>query len=393
MKMSKRVMISAGEASGELYGALLSRALKRIWPDTEIIGIGGNRMRGEGVHLIASISSAIPLIETIRHWREIIKSFKKAKEALVKQKPDILVLIDYPDFNIALAKKAKSAGVPVLYYVSPQVWAWRAGRVKKIVSLVDKIAVLFPFEVDIYKNAGLPCEFVGHPIVETIDPELVGATHSEDSLRDSGTQTKEELKKKLGLDPYKRVITFLPGSRPTEIKRHQLLIKEVAEKIHNEFPETQIVVPLVSGTRLKGDLPNYIKVLHGHTSKAIACSEVTAVASGTATLESALLGTPMVVFYKLSPLTIFFGKLLVKVKFISLVNLLSRKEVVVELIQKNATSEKIFLELKRIMNNHEYRQNMISNLQKIRDIIGERTASNRVASMVGKIAGWNSTNA
>lgn len=377
MKMSKRVMISTGEASGELYGALLSRALKRIWPDTEIIGIGGNRMRGEGVHLIASISSAIGLTETIRHWREIIKSFKKAKEALVKQKPDILVLIDYPDFNIALAKKAKSAGVPVLYYVSPQVWAWRAGRVKKIVSLVDKIAVLFPFEVDIYKNAGLPCEFVGHPIVETIDMN----------------QTKEELKKKLGLDPYKRVITFLPGSRPTEIKRHQLLIKEVAEKIHNELPETQIVVPLVSGTRLKGDLPNYIKVLHGHTSKAIACSEVTAVASGTATLETALLGTPMVVFYKLSPLTIFFGKLLVKVKFISLVNLLSRKEVVVELIQKNATSEKIFLELKRIMNNHEYRQNMISNLQKIRDIIGEKTASGRVASMVGKIAGWNSTNA
>jgi lipid-A-disaccharide synthase len=377
MKMSKRVMISTGEASGELYGALLSRALKRIWPDTEIIGIGGNRMRGEGVHLIASISSAIGLTETIRYWREIIRSFKKAKEALVKQKPDILVLIDYPDFNIALAKKAKSAGVPVLYYVSPQVWAWRAGRIKKIVSLVDKIAVLFPFEVDIYKNAGLPCEFVGHPIVETIDMN----------------QTKEELKKKLGLDPYKRVITFLPGSRPTEIKRHQLLIKEVAEKIHNELPETQIVVPLVSGTRLKGDLPNYIKVLHGHTSKAIACSEVTAVASGTATLETALLGTPMVVFYKLSPLTIFFGKLLVKVKFISLVNLLSRKEVVVELIQKNATSEKIFLELKRIMNNHEYRQNMISNLQKIRDIIGEKTASGRVASMVGKIAGWNSTNA
>ncbi len=375
--MSKRIMISAGEASGELYGALLSRAIKRIWPDAEIIGIGGNRMRGEGVHLVASISSAIGLTETMRHWRQIIKSFKKAKEALVRQKPDILVLIDYPDFNIALAKKAKSAGVPILYYVSPQVWAWRAGRVKKIASLVNKIAVLFPFETDIYKNAGLPCEFVGHPIVETIDIN----------------QTKEELKKKLGLDPSKLVITLLPGSRPTEIKRHQPLIKEVAEKIHNEFPETQIVVPLVSGTRLKEDLPNYIKVLYDHTSKAVACSEATAVASGTATLETALLSTPMVVFYKLSPLTIFFGKLLAKVKFISLVNLLSEKEVVVELIQKNATAEKIFSELKRIMNNHEYRQNMMSNLQKIREIIGGKTASSRVASMVGKLAGWNSTNA
>ncbi len=380
--MSKRVMISAGEASGELYGALLSRAIKRIWPDTEIIGIGGNRMRGEGVHLIASISGAIGLTETMRHWREIIKSFKKAKEALVRQKPDILVLIDYPDFNIALAKKAKSAGVPILYYVSPQVWAWRAGRVKRIASLVNKIAVLFPFETDIYKNAGLPCEFVGHPIAETIDPEL-----------DPGTETKEELKKKLGLDPSRLVISLLPGSRPTEIKQHQPLIKEVAEKIHNEFPEIQIIVPLVSGTKLKGDLPNYIKVLHDHTSKAVTCSEATAVASGTATLETALLGTPMVVFYKLSPLTIFFGKLLVKVRFISLVNLLSGKEVVVELIQKNATAEKIFSELKKIMNNHEYRQNMISNLQKIREIMGEKTASSRVASMIGKLAGWNSTNA
>lgn len=374
---SKRVMISAGEASGELYGALLSREIKRIWPDTEIIGIGGNRMKGEGVHLIASISGAIGLTETIRHWGQIIKSFKKAKEVLVKQKPDVLVLIDYPDFNIALAKKAKSAGVPVLYYVSPQVWAWRAGRVKKIASLVNKIAVLFPFETDIYKNAGLESEFVGHPITEIININ----------------QTKEELKKKLGLDPYKLVITLLPGSRPTEIKRHQLLIKEVAEKIHNEFPEIQIIVPLVSGTKLKGNLPNYIKVLHDHTSKAVTCSEATAVASGTATLETALLGTPMVVFYKLSPLTIFFGKLLVKVKFISLVNLLSGKEVVVELIQKNATAEKIFAELKKIMNNHEYRQNMIFNLQKIGEIMGGKTASNRVASMVGKLAGWNSTNA
>lgn len=393
MEISRKVMISAGEASGELYGALLSRAIKKTWPDTQIIGIGGNRMKNEGVHIIAPISSAIGITETFRHWREIMQSYRKAKNALVKQKPDILVLIDYPDFNIALAKKAKSAGVPVLYYVSPQVWAWRAGRVKKIASLVNKIAVLFPFEVDIYKNAGVPCEFVGHPIAETSDSGLVGATHSEDSLRDSGTGTKEELKKKLGLDPYKKVTTLLPGSRPAEIKRHQTIVKEVAKKIHIAFPEMQIIVPLISGTNLNKDVPDYIKVIYDRTTEAVACSEVSAIASGTATLEAALLGTPMVVFYKLSPLTILFGKMLVKVKFISLVNLLSGKEVVVELIQHDATPEKISSELRKILDNHEYRQKMIYNLQKIKATMGEKTASTRVASIVGNLAGWNNTNA
>ncbi len=375
--MPKRMMISAGEVSGELYGALLSRAVKSKWPDIEIIGIGGHRMKSEGVQLIASISSALGLTETVRHWRAIIKNFKKATEALIRQKPDILVLIDYPDFNIPLAKKAKSKGIPILYYVSPQVWAWRAGRVKKIASRVNKIAVLFPFEADIYRNTGLPCEFVGHPIAETID------------IR----QTKEELRKKLGLDPTKEVIALLPGSRLAEINRNQQLIGNVAEKIHSEFPNIQVVIPLVSGTGLHKEMPNYIRVIHDRTVEVVACSEAVAVASGTATLETALLGTPMVVFYKLSFLTVFFARLLIKVKFISLVNLLYGKEVVVELIQKNATAEKIFSELKRILGDSEYRQNMISSLMKIKEIMGEKTASERVASMVGELAGWDNTNA
>lgn len=375
--MPKRMMISAGEVSGELYGALLSRAVKSKWPDIEIIGIGGHRMKSEGVQLIASISSALGLTETVRHWRAIIKNFKKATEALIRQKPDILVLIDYPDFNIPLAKKAKSKGVPILYYVSPQVWAWRAGRVKKIASRVNKIAVLFPFEADIYRNTGLPCEFVGHPIAETID------------IR----QTKEELRKKLGLDPTKEVIALLPGSRLAEINRNQQLIRNVAEKIHSEFPNIQVVIPLVSGTGLHKEMPDYIRVIHDRTVEVVACSEAAAVASGTATLETALLGTPMVVFYKLSFLTVFFARLLIKVKFISLVNLLYGKEVVVELIQKNATAEKIFSELKRILGDSEYRQNMISSLMKIKEIMGKKTASERVASMVGELAGWDNTNA
>jgi lipid-A-disaccharide synthase len=373
--MSKRVMISTGEASGELYGALLSRAIKKKWPETEFFGIGGNRMNREGVHLIAPVSGAIGLTETIKHWGQIIKSFRKAKQALIKHKPDILVLIDYPDFNIALAKRAKSMGIPILYYVSPQVWAWRHGRVKKIASLVNKIAVLFPFEVDIYNNAELECEFVGHPITETINIQ----------------DTKDELKKKLGLDPSKDVITILPGSRPTEIKKHYVLVKELVEKIHDEFSDTQIVVPLVSDTIMERNFPDYVRLLYDRTNEAIACSEASAVASGTATLQTALLGIPMVVFYRLSPVSIFLAKFLIKVKYISLVNLLSGKEVVLELIQKNATAANILSEIKRIMRDQQYRKTMIANLQAIKDIMGEKTASSRVASLVGQIAQWNST--
>lgn len=369
-------MISAGEASGELYGALLTREIRKKWPEAEIIGIGGNRMNAEGVQLIARTTGALGLTETIKHWGQIIKSFKKARDVIYKQRPDVLVLIDYPDFNIALAKKAKTAGVPILYYVSPQVWAWRSGRVKKIASLVEKIAVLFPFEVDIYKKAGLPCEFVGHPIAETININ----------------QTKEELKRSLGLDPDKPLVSLLPGSRPSEIKKHEAVIKEVAETIHREFPDFQIVIPLVSGTGFSEKLPEYVKVLYDRTTDVLACSEASAVASGTATLQTALLGIPMVVFYRLSPLTIFFAKLLVKVRFISVVNIIAGKEIVLELIQEKASAEKIFSELKRILTDDSYRQDMTANLQKIMEVMGAKTASVRVASIVGEIAGWNNTN-
>jgi lipid-A-disaccharide synthase len=292
IRVTKRVFISAGEASGELYGALLSRAIRKRWPDTEIMGIGGNHMKKEGVHLVASVSGSLGLLETVGHWRHLIKSYSKAKETLKEHKPDIIVLIDFPDFNLALAKKAKRAGIPVLYYVSPQVWAWRSGRVYKIAALVNKMVVLFPFEVDMYKNVNLECTFVGHPITETIDI----------------VQTREKLKRNLGLDPTRRVVSFLPGSRFSEIKRHEPVIRKTAEKLHSLYPEIQVVIPLLSGTMVKGDYPDYVNIVYDRTKEALACSDAAAVASGTATLETALLGTPMVVFYRLSPLTFFLGR-------------------------------------------------------------------------------------
>jgi lipid-A-disaccharide synthase len=371
--VSKKVMISAGEASGELYGAMLSREVKKLWPDIQIFGIGGPQMESEGVDLIARISGVIGFTEAVRHLGEIRRIFKKAKEALINKKPDILILIDYPDFNMALAKKAKAAKIPILYYVSPQVWAWRSGRVKKLASLVNKVAVIFPFEVECYKGSGLQCEFVGHPIAETINI----------------TKTKEELKRDLGIDPHKPVISLLPGSRPVELQRHLPLIREVAAKIHEELPGFQIVFPLAKGSELNEELMDYITIFKNRTKEAVACSEVIAVASGTVTLEAALLGAPMVVFYKLSPVTFYLVKLLVKNRFAALVNLLSGKEIVVELLQKDANPAGIFSELKRILKDRTYRNNMISNLNRIGETLKDKRPSVRVASMIGEIAGWN----
>ncbi len=375
--MSKKVMISAGETSGELYGALLSREIKKLWPDVRISGIGGARMEAEGVKLIAPIAHVIGIVEAIKHVPQAKRILNKASQFMIKEKPDILVLIDYPDFNIALAKKAKVAGVPILYYVSPQVWAWRGGRVYKIAALVNKMAVLFPFEVEYYKKTGLPCEFVGHPITETINLH----------------RSKEVLKTGLGLDPNKGVVTLLPGSRPNEISRHQSIIREVAEKIHEEFPDMQGVVPLVSGSRLTDDMPDYVKVIYGRTTAAVACSEASAVASGTATLETALLGTPLVVFYKVSPLTYVLGKLLTSgssIRFFSLVNILSGGKVVLELLQKEADSKVIFQEIKRMLTDLPYRDRMIRDLNKIRSMMENKQPSARVASIIGEITGWSS---
>ncbi|MBI5098711.1 MAG: lipid-A-disaccharide synthase [Nitrospirae bacterium] len=373
--MSRKLMISAGEASGELYGAMLSREVKKLWPDADIFGIGGSRMKNEGVNLIAPISQVVGILEAIRHIGEVRDTLKKAEETMISRKPDILVLIDYPDFNLLLAKKAKAAGIPVLYYVSPQVWAWRRGRVKKIARLADRMAVLFPFEVDYYKDTGLPCEFVGHPVAETINI----------------LQTKEEAKKNLRLAPDKRVITLLPGSRPSEIRRHQKILKEVAEKIHHEFPDMQIVIPLTPESHLTESFPGYVNIIRGCTTEAVTCSEVSAAASGTATLEIALLGTPMAVFYKVSPLTYHLVKPFVTVKFISLVNILAGKEIVKEMIQKDANPEKIFSEIKRILTDVPYRNNMIFSLNKIKDIFQGKHPSVRVAQIAGEIGGWKTT--
>ncbi len=376
-------MIVAGETSGELYGGLLASSLKKRRPDIKIIGIGGERMQQAGVELISGISSAFGLAEAISSVRAIKRTFSKAVRALKMQKPDVLVLIDYPDFNLKLAREAQKNHVKVLYYVSPQVWAWRKKRVAKIAKLVDKMAVVLPFEEEIYKTVGLSCEFVGHPVYDEIK---------------NLPAEKSALKSDLGLDKGKPLLSLLPGSRPHELQRLLPLMLEVVREFKKEHAHYQFCMPLAPNTDMEKYSPilrlfeeEGVTVNKGESLRTLAASDVAVIASGTATLQAALLGVPLVVVYKVSPLTYCIGRMIVKVKHISLVNILSGREVVKELFQKEATVGNIMHELGKILTSGSHKKSLMEAYSRIRDIYSSKNASSRVADMVEEMAGWKKT--
>lgn len=382
------VMIVTGESSGELYGSLLAKELKDRWPDLRILGVGGEKMSKAGVELISRFSSAFGLIEAFTAFKEVKATFRKTVDAIKKWRPAVVVLIDYPDFNIKVAKMAKSLGIKILYYVSPQVWAWRKGRVKKIASLVDRMAVILPFEEEIYRKAGVACEFVGHPIVDEIKACDINFTST------------EEYRVSLGLDPKRPIISLLPGSRPHELKRLLPLMVDVVREFRND-PEIdsgkhyQFCVPFTLNVDDRQYSP-YLEALRqegvvikkGESVRVLAASEMAVIASGTATLQAAFLEVPMVVIYKLSPLTYLLGRLIVDVKHISLVNLLSGKTVVPELLQNRANPRDIVKELKRIMFDTLYKESMLNHCRLIKEHFWDKSASRRVAEIVAEIAKW-----
>jgi lipid-A-disaccharide synthase len=390
------VMIIAGESSGELYGSLLARAIKTKWPESHLIGVGGERMREAGVELVSGISDAFGLVEAVSAFRKIRVAFRKTVNTLKESGPDVLVLIDYPDFNLKVAKIAKSLGIKMLYYVSPQVWAWRRGRVKKIASLVDRMAVVLPFEENLYRHVGLPCEFVGHPIVEEIETVLGK------DLRELRDEDRKSLKAALGFDPERPVLSLLPGSRPSELGRHLPLMREVVGKFKSDSrmkteKDYQFCMPLAPNTdeeRYRTYLESVrnegVVIRKGESVRVLGASDLAVVASGTATLQTALLEIPMVVMYKLSPITHFLGKRIIKVKHISLVNLLAGRGVVAELIQKRANPEEIIKELRKILFDDKYREDMLHYLREIKGPFLGKRASERVAEIVMEMAEGNS---
>ncbi len=382
----KTVMIVAGESSGELYGSLLAKALRSMWPETRLVGIGGDRMKDAGVELLSGISSALGLTETLRSLKKVRESYKRAVRALAESSPDVLVLIDYPEFNFRVARVAKRRGIKVLYYVSPQVWAWRRGRVKTMGEIADRVAVVLPFEEDIYKSAGIPCEFVGHPVMEEIEDY-------ETENPDVQSSTFDVQRSKAKTD--NPIIALLPGSRPHELRTLLPLFVDVVRASKTEFKGCSFVLPLapnIETERFRHSLSllerEGVAFMKGDAIKALASSDMAVIASGTATLQAALAGIPTVVVYKVSPLTYVLAKRILRVKYISLVNILAGREVIPELIQHEANKENIMKQCRKILYDETYSTSMVSAFRGIREVFSGKRPSRRVAEMTGELAGW-----
>jgi lipid-A-disaccharide synthase len=372
-KKNKTIMIVAGEASGDMHGANLVREMLKIDPALNFYGIGGNKLRKEGVTLLANASdmAVVGLTEVASKLINILKIMGMMKRSLDERRPDLVILIDYPDFNIPLAKAAKKRGIKVFYYISPQVWAWRKGRIGQIKKTVNKMAVILPFEVDTYGQEGFTVNYVGHPLLD-----MVKLNYS-----------KEESRKKLGLAENKITIGILPGSRLSEVGNLMPELLRAAEILMQRIPDIQFVLPLadtLEETTITEFISRFnvkVKIISGHAYDVISCADLALVASGTATLETALLGVPMVIVYKISLLSYVIGRLFVHVKKIGLVNIIAGKTIVPELIQGDACGKRIAEEALSILKNGERKQEMIKELEAIRAKLGEPGAAIRAAQI------------
>jgi len=372
-------MIVAGEASGDIYGAELVREALKLDHRLHFSGIGGARMREAGVETLVDSAqmAVVGLIEVIRHFDVIASAFTRLKRILLGAPPDLLILIDYPGFNLRLAKVARKAGVRVLYYISPQIWAWRQGRVKKIARLVDHMAVILPFEVPFYEKHHVPVSFVGHPMTDIVQV----------------TASRAEAAASLGLDPRRKIVGLFPGSRRNEIERLLPVIVDAAVILQRDFPDIQFVLPLASTLAKEDILPRLEgRGLNVHISSdrihdlIRSCDAIISV-SGTVTLEIALVGTPMVIIYRLAALTYQLAKRLVKVENIGLCNIVAGGTVVQELIQDDASPEKMAAEITRLLTDDTYNQGIRERLSAIRSRLGEGGASANVARLAINMIG------
>jgi lipid-A-disaccharide synthase len=372
-------MIVAGEASGDIYGADLVREALLLDPGLQFYGIGGDRMRAAGVEILVDSAemAVMGLVEVLKHFRVISAAYFKLKTLLCSAPPDLLILIDYPGFNLRLAGAAKKAGVKVLYYISPKVWAWKAGRIRKIAATVTRMAVIFPFEVPLYEKAGVPVSFVGHPMLDLVNVSM----------------RREEAATSFGLDPSRKIVGLFPGSRRSEIERILPAILAAAKLLQRRFPGLQFVLPLASTLRDEDILPhlkqtgiNAVITRQRIHDLIRACDAVISV-SGTVTLEIALVGTPMVIIYKLAPVTYQVAKRLVQIEHVGLCNIVAGETIVRELLQNDASPEKIAAEIANILENPAYEMAMRQKLGAIRGMLGAGGASGNVARLVEQLVG------
>ena len=373
MKNRRTVLIVAGEASGDLHGARLVREMKAIDPSLSFCGVGGRNLEAEGVRLVARSSemAVVGLTEVFSKLRFIAGVYFRLRGMLRAGKPDLVILIDYPDFNLRLASEAKHAGVPVFYYISPQVWAWRRNRIHRIRQVVDRMAVILPFEKEVYAEMGVDVDFVGHPLLDAVNR----------------SRSRTEALAAFGLRDARPIVALLPGSREKEVTSLLPEMAGAAGILVRDFPDAQFLLPLaetVDPALVQGILREHavpVTVLPGQMYDAVGISDAAMVASGTATLETALLGTPMVIAYRISPLTAAVGRRVIRVKHIGLVNLIAGKTLVPELVQDDANAARLAAEVKAILADRQRSDVMRSELAAIRRKLGEPGAARRAAEL------------
>lgn len=359
-------MIIAGEASGDLHGAELVRALQKARADVGVCGIGGPALKAAGADLFldAASLSVVGITEVASKLPNILRGMAKARRMLRRLQPNLLVLIDFPDFNLRLAAYAKRLGIKVLYYISPQVWAWRPGRARKMRRLVDHLAVILPFEEPFFRSHGIPVTFVGHPLMDQPRPEALPATG--------------------GSHP---TIGLLPGSRDGEVARHLPVMLAAARLIRQNIPTAEFLIStaasLEKGTiaAMLARMPNAggYKTVPGDVDTIFRQSDLVVAASGTVTLQAAIAGTPVVIVYKISPVSYRLGRALIRVDSISLVNLIAGRKVVPELIQNEASGENISATVTRLLGDPKRLTAMRAELKQVKQALGAPGASAKVA--------------
>jgi lipid-A-disaccharide synthase len=370
---SKTIMIIAGEASGDMHGASLVHEMLKIDSSLKFYGIGGNKLQEAGVKLLAHASemAVVGLTEVIPKLGTILKIMNRMKKSMDEFNPDLVILIDYPDFNLRIAKAAHKRGIKVFYYISPQVWAWRKGRINQIKKLVNKMAVILPFEVETYRQKGFPVNYVGHPLLDLVKTKY----------------SPQEARTKFGLKEGKTTVALLPGSRFSEVNNLLPEMLRAGEILAQHIQDIQFLLPLADTIEEKiitDIISRYalkVNIISGHTYDAISCSDLAIVASGTATLETALLGVPMIIIYKISSLTYFIVKFIVNVKNIGLANIIAGKTIVPELIQEDASGNRIAAEALDILTDAERKQEMIKELAAIRNKLGNPGAARKTAQL------------
>jgi lipid-A-disaccharide synthase len=375
---SKQVMLVVGEASGDIHGAHLVRALSDKDPRLRFFGVAGEQLKQTHFEVLFDVSklAGMGLVELAGSLRNIWRAHAALRRALRERKPDLLVLIDFPEFNLRLAKLAKQLKIPVLYYISPQVWAWRRGRIRQIAKWVDHMAVVFPFEVPLYQKQGVRVSFVGHPLLDIV--------HCVDS--------REAMLARLALDAGKQTIAILPGSRQGEVSYHLPVLLDAALRLSQDAGVQFLLIRASTVERrdlesILKQVPLKIPVVEEKRYEAVNACDLAWAASGTATVETALLLKPMIIVYRLSWFTYALARMLVNTKHVGMVNIIAGETVVPELIQSHFTVDGILKETRNLLENRDLRDRIVSKLLALREKLGTPGAAHRVANIAISMIG------